>query len=83
MTVSRVPTDGRSFGSGSIATISEDRVIRPGTEIGLTCDAGLTRLFPHQDATEIPHRKRLGQLNCWVNWAFSKASSYSLLAVLS
>jgi multiple sugar transport system ATP-binding protein len=42
-------------GSNIIAAISEDRVLDPGTEIGLRFDAGQAHLFPDEGFTSRPH----------------------------
>jgi len=42
-------------GSSIIAAISEDRILEPGSEIGLTFDADKAHLFPHEDLSAMPH----------------------------
>ncbi len=42
-------------GTNIIAAISEDRVLKPGSEIGLTFDAGQAHLFPDQEIAANPH----------------------------
>ena len=42
-------------GSKVIAAIAEDRVLDPGTEIGLTFDAAQSHLFPDHEDTGPPH----------------------------
>ena len=46
---------GLRDGSNIIAAISEDRVLDPGTPIGLTFDAAQTHLFPHEEITDAAH----------------------------
>ncbi len=46
---------GLRDGSSLIAAISEDRVLKPGTPIGLTFDAGKAHLFPHEDLETEAH----------------------------
>ena len=46
---------GLRDGSNIIAAISEDRILEPGSEIGLTFDAEQAHLFPHEDVAGIPH----------------------------
>ena len=46
---------GLRDGSNIIAAISEDRILEPGSEIGLTFDADQAHLFPHEDVVGIPH----------------------------
>jgi multiple sugar transport system ATP-binding protein len=42
-------------GSKIIAAISEDRIMQPGTEIGLRFDAPRTHLFPHEEVSAQAH----------------------------
>jgi len=42
-------------GSNIIAAIAEDRVLSPGTEIGLRFDATQAHLFPHEEVSHSPH----------------------------
>ena len=46
---------GLKDGSRIVAAIAEDRVLEPGTEIGLTFDAGQAHLFPKEDMSSAPH----------------------------
>ena len=46
---------GLRDGSKIIAAISEDRVLDPGTDIGLTFDASQAHLFPHEDLASEAH----------------------------
>ena len=46
---------GLKDGSRIVAAIAEDRVMEPGTEIGLTFDAGQAHLFPKEEITRTAH----------------------------
>ena len=46
---------GLKDGSRIVAAIAEDRVMEPGTEIGLTFNAEQAHLFPHEEITRAAH----------------------------
>ena len=46
---------GLHDGSSIIAAISEDRILEPGTEIGLNFDADQAHLFPYEDVSKPAH----------------------------